>query len=96
MSSSLANVVFWTAAVCCAVAQAALLRSVLTVRPIDRPASAVGPLAPVRRGAELLWAVVPALALAAVLFLTWRAMHPRAAAAPASPGAVIVSAGGRA
>jgi heme/copper-type cytochrome/quinol oxidase subunit 2 len=56
----------------------------------------VGPLAPVRRGAELLWAVVPALALAAVLFLTWRAMHPRAAAAPASPGAVIVSAGGRA
>jgi heme/copper-type cytochrome/quinol oxidase subunit 2 len=92
MSSSLANVVFWTAVVCCAVAQAALLRSVLTVRPIDRPTSAVGPLAPVRRGVEVLWAVVPALALAGVLALTWRAMHPRAAAAP-TPGTVIVSAG---
>jgi heme/copper-type cytochrome/quinol oxidase subunit 2 len=91
MSPSFANSVFWIAVLCCVVAQAALLRSVFTVRPIERPTSAVGPLAPVRQGLELLWAVVPALILAGVLWLTWREMHPTVTVQPAS-GVTVVSA----
>ena len=94
MPSSFANVVFWVAVACCVVAQAALLRSVFTVRPLERPTSAVGPLAPVRQGMEVFWAVVPAVALAGLLWLTWREMHPVTAVQPAAaaPAEVIASA----
>ena len=97
MSSSFANTVFWVAVACCVVAQAALLRSVLTVRPLERPASAVGPLAPVRQWLEVLWAVVPALGLAGLLWLTWRQMHPTTAVQPvgAPAGAAIATVDGR-
>jgi len=91
MSPSFANAVFWVVVVCCVVAQAALLRSVFTVRPIQRPTSAVGPLAPVRQGMELLWAVVPALALAGVLWFTWRAMHPVVTVQPAAGVTIVVA-----
>ena len=59
MTPLLADVLFWLAAGCCAVAELAIVRSV----------------AGARRASEMVWAVLPALALAAVLALTWRAMH---------------------
>jgi heme/copper-type cytochrome/quinol oxidase subunit 2 len=86
----LAEATFWVAAVACVVAQVAIVRSVLVARaPADgshaesarvEPSRRTAP----RRGVEVAWAVVPALALAAVLVLTWRAMHPAAAASAAS------------
>ena len=91
MSPSFANSVFWLAVICCVVAQAALLRSVLTVRQLERPTSAVGPLEPVRQGMEVLWAVVPAVLLVGVLWLTWREMHPTVSVEPAA-GSIVVSA----
>ena len=91
MSPSFANSVFWVAVICCVVAQAALLRSVFTVRQLERPPSAVGPLSPVRQGMEVVWAVMPALLLAVVLWLTWREMHPTVSVEPAA-GAIVVSA----
>ena len=62
MSLSWGDAVFWAAVVCCAIAQVAIVRSVVVSQ---------------RRGvAEVAWAVIPALALGAALVLTWRRLHP--------------------
>ena len=52
---------FWAAAIVCAVAHLGILRSVLRSRE--------------RGVAEIAWAVLPAVVLAAVLVMTWRSMH---------------------
>jgi heme/copper-type cytochrome/quinol oxidase subunit 2 len=64
-------VVFWCALALCVVAEVAILRSVFAPRRLsDKTASSV-PHSP--RGTEILWGVIPAIALAALLFATWRA-----------------------
>ena len=55
------TVLFWAATLVCAVAHVGILRSVLRTKQ--------------RRAAEVVWAVLPAIALAAVLMMTWRSMH---------------------
>jgi len=72
MSLSFADAVFWTAVVLCAVAEIAIVRSALASRPA--PTAEHVPAA--RRPVEVLWALVPAIALAVVLAATWRAIHP--------------------
>lgn len=70
MNFRVADAIFWIAVVCCAIAQLAILRSMLVVparRDGDRPAS--------RRTAEIAWALLPGVALGVVLMYTWRAMH---------------------
>ena len=74
MSPIVADAVFWIAVVACAIAQVAITRSVLVARQPELPAGAR--VAPARRSTELAWALLPALAVAGVLALTWRAMHP--------------------
>ena len=86
MSPLLADATFWAAAVCCAVAQWVILRGTLAA-PL-----APGSAAPGRRRAEVVWAVVPAVALALVLGATWRALHP--AGPVAATGAPATAAGG--
>lgn len=75
MLSHLADAIFWVAVACCSIAQLAILRSAV-VSPAQR-ASVSGGAAPsgARRAAEIAWAVIPGIALAAVLLFTWRAMH---------------------
>jgi heme/copper-type cytochrome/quinol oxidase subunit 2 len=75
MRPVVADAIFWIAMVCCVVAQIAILRSALARHrpPVDAPAT----LPPLRRGLELVWALLPAVALAVVLLLTWRAVHSR-------------------
>ena len=72
MSLSLADAIFWVAVACCSVAQLAILHSV-----VISPARVAGsePTSTTRRAGEILWAVLPGVALAAVLFFTWQAMH---------------------
>ena len=83
MRPAVADAIFWTALVCCVVAQIAILRSALARhRP---PAGAPGNLPPVRRGAELVWALLPAVALAGVLAFTWRAVREHATDLPGTP-----------
>lgn len=60
LSPALARVLFWAAAFACGIAHVAILRSVAKTRQ--------------RRVTELAWAVIPAMVLAAVLVMTWRAM----------------------
>ena len=80
MPPSLADAIFWVAAVCCAIAQWIILRGTLAA-PVAEGASAA------QRRAEVVWAVVPAVALALVLAATWRALHP-----PSTPAPVAVAA----
>lgn len=83
MSFSLADAIFWVAVACCSIAQLAIVRSV-----IISPARVAGsqPTSAIRRIGEITWAVLPGVALAAVLFFTWRAMH-----AVHEPGGVVAS-----
>ena len=78
-----ADGLFWSSVACCAFAQFFILRSVGGHRHAPEPTANL----PRRRGAlEVLWAVVPALALAVLLLFTWRAMHaPMDLAPPSAP-----------
>ncbi len=75
MPVSFADAIFWIAVASCAVAQAAILHSIF-VSPARVPAQGDAPA--MQRAVEIFWAVVPAIALAAVFVFTWRAIHPAA------------------
>ena len=80
MTPFLADAIFWIAAVACAVAQIGIFRATVARRPAPtthRPAT---------RAEEFAWAVLPAIALAVALVLTWRALHPAPGAAPIGVG----------
>jgi heme/copper-type cytochrome/quinol oxidase subunit 2 len=81
-----ATILFWISVACCLVAQVLIVRSVLAARGLP----AVRPELPRARGSvEVMWAIVPGIALAAVLFFTWRAIRPETqVAAPADSAAV--------
>jgi heme/copper-type cytochrome/quinol oxidase subunit 2 len=83
MRPIIADAIFWCALACCVVAQIAILRSALARH--ERPADAPAALPHVRRGVEMVWALLPAFALAGVLFLTWRAVRARADVPPDAP-----------
>ena len=73
MNQPLAETIFWIAVVACVVAEVAILRSTFVARRANKselvPASS--------RSGELAWAVVPALALCAVLIATWQRIEAR-------------------
>jgi heme/copper-type cytochrome/quinol oxidase subunit 2 len=72
MRSSFANGLFWTSVACCTIAQFFIIRSVLGSRHAPEPVANV----PKSRDAvEVMWAIVPAVVLAVLLFFTWRAMR---------------------
>ena len=73
MNQPLAETIFWIAAVACVIAEVTILRSTFGAQRANRselvPASS--------RGGELAWAVIPALALCAVLVATWQRIDAR-------------------
>lgn len=72
MSREFAVIVFWISAALCAIAEIAILRSVFVPRSsTGDPAS----MSHSPRGAEMLWAAIPAIGLAALFAATWRAIH---------------------
>lgn len=73
MRFSLADSLFWVAVAVCVVAQLAIVRSVATTRPVDSRSATTSRW---RSAAEVVWVVLPAIGLGAVLVMTWRAMHP--------------------
>ena len=89
MPHPVATILFWISVACCLVAQVLIVRSVLAARELP----AVRPELPRARGSvELMWAVVPGIALAAILFFTWRAIgaERRGAVPDGSTAAVVV------
>jgi hypothetical protein len=82
MRLSFATGLFWTSVACCALAQLLILRSVIEGRRLPEPAAGL----PRRRGGlELLWAVVPAAVLAALLVATGHAVYATPGAGHAGP-----------
>ncbi len=77
-----ATILFWVSVASCLVAQVLIVRSVLAARTLP----AARPELPRARGSvEVMWAIAPAVALAALLFFTWRAIHTNGATrAPAT------------
>ncbi len=73
MNLSLAEAIFWIAALACVAAQIALLRSSFNVKNEKR--SELVPASP--RSVELAWAILPALVLSVLLFATWRKVSER-------------------
>ena len=73
MNLSLAEAIFWIAALACIAAQFALLRSSFRIKNEQRSELVPGSPRPV----ELTWAFVPALALCVLLFATWRKIGER-------------------
>jgi heme/copper-type cytochrome/quinol oxidase subunit 2 len=72
MRLSFADGLFWSSVACCAIAQYLILRSVGGRRHLPEPSARL----PRQRGAvELVWALVTAVALAALFVVTWRTMH---------------------
>jgi heme/copper-type cytochrome/quinol oxidase subunit 2 len=76
MSPTVAEIVFWTAACCCLVAQIALVHAAIR-SPMSGSPDTAAVVMP-RRSREIVWTIVPAIALVLVLAFTWRAMHPPA------------------
>jgi len=73
MNQPLAETIFWIAAVACAVAQVAILRSTFAARRANR--SELVPAA--SQMGEAAWAIIPALALGAVLIASWQRIEAR-------------------
>ena len=73
MNQPLAETIFWIAAVACAIAEIAILRSTFAARRAKK--SELVPAA--SPGGELAWAIIPALALSAVLLATWQKVEAR-------------------
>jgi heme/copper-type cytochrome/quinol oxidase subunit 2 len=71
MNQPLAEGIFWIAALACIIAEIAILRSTYAARKVEK--SALVPEA--SRGGEIVWAIVPALALSVLLVATWQKIH---------------------
>jgi heme/copper-type cytochrome/quinol oxidase subunit 2 len=73
MNQPLAETIFWIAAIACGIAEVAILRFTFAAQREKR--SELVPASP--RSGELAWAVIPALALCAVLVATWQRIEAR-------------------
>ena len=85
MSLRIADAIFWIAVAFCAVAQVAIVQSVI-VSPARAPEHT--PASATRRAVEIAWAILPGVALAIVLVFTWRAIHETHLAAPVLTGMI--------
>ena len=75
MATQFADILFFAIAAAIVVAQAFILRSTARgLRYADDHAGAGAP--PTRTALEWAYAIVPAVALAALLVFSWRTMHP--------------------
>jgi hypothetical protein len=93
MPATLSELLFWGAVAVCGVAQLLVLRSTFAGRA-HAPDPAL-PTARVRRrsAVELLWAIIPPIALAVVLWATWGAVRPQPSPSQRSAAASAAAAG---
>ena len=70
----IAQTIFWVAVVLCVIAHRYILRSAFAVGAAVQHSHT---LPPIRRAAEVVWVVVPAVALVFLFIATWRAIETR-------------------
>lgn len=75
MPFRLTDAIFWVAVACCVIAQTAILRSIFASLASSASGNRATPSSASHRAIEVMWAVIPGIALAAVLVFTWRAMR---------------------
>ncbi len=68
----IATTIFWVAVVLCVIAHRYILRSAFAAGATVTHSHT---LPPIRRAAEVLWVVLPAVALVFLLVATWRAIQ---------------------
>ena len=73
MNQPLAETIFWIAALACAAAEIAILRSIIA----QRRAQNVGPVHTASPLTEIVWGIVPAIVLMVLLVATWRRIEAR-------------------
>ena len=73
MNQPLAETIFWIAALVCAAAEIAILRLIIT----QRRAQNAGPVHAGSPQTEIVWGIVPAIALAVLLVATWHMIRAR-------------------
>ena len=84
MTFRFADVLFWLAALSCAVGHIAILHSA-----VSTPLGPSGERSAVRRRVvEIIWAVLPGIVLAVVFLFTWRAMHHHVHVTHGAPASV--------
>lgn len=88
MNQPLAETIFWVAAIACAVAEIAILRSIIAQRRAQH-SSLVPAGSPLT---EVIWGVVPAIALVFLLVATWRRVQQRDHHVPMNHGAQEITA----
>jgi heme/copper-type cytochrome/quinol oxidase subunit 2 len=64
---------FWVAVIICIVGELAILRSLFAPKRSSGESQSPIPHSP--RGAEIMWGVIPAIALTLLLAATWRAIR---------------------
>ena len=89
------SALFWIATACCVLAELAILRSLLFGRA--RAAEAKDTMGASRtahasRPADIAWAILPAVGLALVLYLTWRTINAPQPTADVTHGGVTIGA----
>lgn len=84
----IATTIFWVAVVLCVIAHRFILRSAFAAGAAVQHSHT---LPPIRRAAEVVWVVLPAIALVFLFIATWRAIEARNAS-PASAAVVTQAA----
>ena len=88
MSASLAGVMFWLSVASCVVAEVAIIHA--TLRVSHAPATDGQVLLPhPRRWLEIVWVVLPAVALTALLLVTGRAIFTQHGGAHVLPPVAV-------
>ena len=70
----IAQTIFWVAVVLCVIAHRYILRSAFAAGAAVEHSHT---LPPIRRAGEVVWVVLPAVALVFLLIATWRAIQTR-------------------
>jgi heme/copper-type cytochrome/quinol oxidase subunit 2 len=89
------SALFWVATACCVVAELAILRSLLFGRARAaevKDTMGASRTAHASRPADIAWAILPAVGLALVLYLTWRAVDAPEPTADVSRSGVTIGA----
>jgi heme/copper-type cytochrome/quinol oxidase subunit 2 len=83
----IATTIFWVAVILCVIAHRFILRSAFAA---GATVTHSHELPPIRRAAEVLWVVMPAVGLVFLFVATWRAIEARREA-PAAPMTTVTS-----